>query len=285
MVSMSNLEEIKKAITKTPLISFSAVKLMKIINSEKHSGSDIANIISTDSSLSAKVLKQVNSATYGLKSPCDSIQQAVIMLGKKELYILAIKGCSEAIYQRSLPFYEIKKGDLWKNSLKIAFAAKHLTEYSTQKMDPEISFTGGILCDMGKTALGQFLLNSQDKITEAVKDKTLAFNDIEKKILGIDHTEVGKILSVNWELPESLQNCIEFHHTPNNANEEYRHHAYVIHLADYIATMDNENENPDINSFVFHLAEDYPNFVDIDADGISEIIQKIHADIEKFTSG
>lgn len=61
------------------------LRLIKCLNTEEDNLDDIENIIKTDTSLSYKLLKFINSAHFGLKNSISSIRKALVLLGKKEL--------------------------------------------------------------------------------------------------------------------------------------------------------------------------------------------------------
>jgi HD-like signal output (HDOD) protein len=59
------------------------------------------------------------------------------------------------------------------------------------------------------------------------------FLEAENKILGINHTKVGRDLAARWSLPDSLIDTIQYHHDPVAAahNIEVTH---IVYLADLI---------------------------------------------------
>ena len=77
----SPMKEIVEAVKGTPLLSQSAFHLVSKVSDESYSSKNLVAIIERDSSLTAEILKTVNSATYGLKRAVDSVAQAVFLLG------------------------------------------------------------------------------------------------------------------------------------------------------------------------------------------------------------
>ena len=59
------------------------------------------------------------------------------------------------------------------------------------------------------------------------------FSEVEKEILGLDHTQVGDKLARKWSFPESLCDIIRNHHRPEKA-ARYLELAHVVYLADLL---------------------------------------------------
>jgi HD-like signal output (HDOD) protein len=76
----------------------------------------------------------------------------------------------------------------------------------------------------------QALLMSVDAIDDA------GLYLCERRLMGFDHAAVGVALARNWGLPRSLQECIEFHHEPERA-EEYPLEVATVHIANSVAVL------------------------------------------------
>jgi HD-like signal output (HDOD) protein len=57
---------------------------------------------------------------------------------------------------------------------------------------------------------------------------------VEQEIIGFDHGAVGGELLRQWNLPPSLCEAVEFHHTPRFA-KLYPKEAAIIHIANFLA--------------------------------------------------
>ena len=63
-------------------------------------------------------------------------------------------------------------------------------------------------------------------------------------MFGLDHTQVGLELAKKWNFPSLLQDCIRYHHTPEQSSSHLE--VSCVHIANAIAIM-NEFEGDDIN--------------------------------------
>ena len=82
-----------------PSYEFTYIKLLKELNKDRISITNLERLFKNDVSLSYKLLKVVNSAHYSMKRKITSIRDAVMILGEREfkkwIYIITLKSMSE----------------------------------------------------------------------------------------------------------------------------------------------------------------------------------------------
>jgi HD-like signal output (HDOD) protein len=64
----------------------------------------------------------------------------------------------------------------------------------------------------------------------------ISLSEAEQRVLGFDHAQVGAELIRQWQLPQSLYECVAFHHQPAAA-DVFRFEAAIVHLANTLAVM------------------------------------------------
>jgi HD-like signal output (HDOD) protein/nitrogen-specific signal transduction histidine kinase len=195
-----------------PSLPHIIVKLMEACHDENGSLGDIAEILTNDPSLCAKVLRLVNSAYYGLGSRVEGIDQAVAYLGTDAVKNIAI--CS-AVYQA----FNSRKGDsgfnlkvFWWHSLKCALLSRIFAREIAYG-SPEEAFVAGLLHDIGKLALW---VNFSDKYTELNKQyehrpEMLAAGESQ---LGATHSQIGAWLLDRWKFQSFVADSALYHHEP-----------------------------------------------------------------------
>ncbi len=277
-------QNIVDSIYNQPLISNSAIQLINVIGDKHHSSADTIQIIECDISLTAQILKIVNSASYGLNKPIETLAQAVIFLGEGELFRLAVQACAGSVLKNALPFYESEPGVLWAHSLKTGLAAKYLAPLVKESINAEIAFTGGILAEIGKLVIGQFLMTRQEEIYDFLnKDESFDnFLLLERKFLGTDHCQVGGELAIHWKLPEVLCQCIANHHSPRLAKDEFKSHAYIVHISDMVAMMSGKDNG--IDCLTYPLDPDYVKYINIESSQLARIVLDVDKDFAKIKS-
>ncbi len=79
-----------------PSLPHILIKLIELCNKEESELKDISQVINKDSSLSAKVMRMVNSSFYGLPKRLTNIEQALVLLGTDTIKNIAV---SASVYQ------------------------------------------------------------------------------------------------------------------------------------------------------------------------------------------
>lgn len=166
-----------------------------------------------------------NSAFFGLSSPVSNLNDAVTQLGFQQIYQIAVAASSSRTLSPPQKGYAIDQGELWKHSVTAALAAQLLAR--AQGENESIVFTGALLHDIGKIILSEALEKNYADLLHEAKTSTQPLVDIEKKILGVDHAQVGGRLLDRWKFPPNLVAAVWFHHCPRAAAGHERLASYI----------------------------------------------------------
>ena len=172
---------------------------------------DIADIVSNDPAISAKLLRLANSAAYGFLSKINNVHSAITLLGMRETYMAVLTSAVIDITESSRHF---DHESYWRSSMFCAAAARNIATASGHKRKAGV-FTAGLLADIGRFALSEVAPIRYSKIDPNLMGQELAAT--EEKALGISHSEAGHILAVHWKMPEEISEPIRFHHRPELA--------------------------------------------------------------------
>ena len=153
MVAKISQEELQKIVKSVPMLSVSATRLLQIAAKADHDLQDVISLVKTDANLTARVLKIVNSAAFGLINHITSIDRAVSYLGERIIVSIALGDCAGKLFAKELSGYEADRGDLWKHDLRTAIAAREVVTQSGADISPELAFTAGLLHDIGKALI------------------------------------------------------------------------------------------------------------------------------------
>lgn len=217
--------EVIKDVRSLPTIPGVIVKVLSLLDDNSTPFKEISRLISSDQTLSARILRLANSPFYGLPSHVSTIPAAMVMLGAK-----AVKGLALT----SILFEMTDKNALgfWEHSLGTATVANIIAKRLEVTKPEEVS-TAALLHDIGKVIIKTKLGEDYADLPARVKEKEISILEAELELLGVDHAEVGGWAVGIWGLPEALCEPISCHHDVEKS-EAYRIETAVIHLADVL---------------------------------------------------
>ncbi len=231
-VRTATIEEIKSAIDELKPIPQVALKVLRLMDENRYDVEAIANEIHKDQVITARMLQLANSAMFGAKRSITSLDHAVVFLGQDLLVKLVLTAAVQGYYEQSIMGYALCKGGVYYHSIGCAQVAELLAR-TTGKEDPARAYTAGLLHDIGKVALDQFVASAYPLFYRDLVEAKDSVLSIEQQLLGMDHTQVGSLLARQWSLPSVLEQAIRYHHRPDNA-EANAELAAIVYLADLL---------------------------------------------------
>lgn len=225
-------EEIVREIDELPQFPENIVYLQKLINDPDSEITDIARQISMDPSLTADLLKIVNSASYPLPKRVDNIVEAVKMVG--------IRALQNLLYSYgTLSLLDGGQKWLWNHSYRTAFFAYQLARNRKVKKDAlDDAYVGGILHDMGKIVFSHVHPQLLDKISSFCVDRGIERNFIEDLSAGLNHSEIGAMIAKKWNFPTVLVEAIRWHHEPTECPDAYADVVNTVYLANALCGLE-----------------------------------------------
>jgi putative nucleotidyltransferase with HDIG domain len=202
------------SIKKLPTFSTTVVRLSAILNDPEASVGEFEAIILPDVALTANLLRLANSAYFGLPRRIGSTREAVTLLGIKRVYELSAMAAIEAVVPARLPGYGIDAAAYWCHSVAVAVLAERLSK-DKKLAAPALTFTAGLMHDIGKLVISQFLAKAQTELQQEMTDQGKSLVEGEREILGADHGEVGAAVARSWNLPKEVERVAGAHHDPD----------------------------------------------------------------------
>lgn len=188
----------------------------------------LAEIVSRDPPMSARVLQIVNSAYFGLERRITSIREAVTFLGVDALKGLALT--SHVFSSANAPTHVAAALErLQRSSMAVARLAKGFVP------DPDRSeetFSAAIVHDVGKIVLTMSMSEAYREVAAEVMRSRRPTHVVERERLGVTHAAVGAYLLGVWGLPIPIVEAVAYHHEPSLAPEEVREIVAAVHVAD-----------------------------------------------------
>ncbi|MCR4425622.1 MAG: HDOD domain-containing protein [Firmicutes bacterium] len=232
-LSLTQLVEAVEDLKPLPAIATRVIQLTEDIDSDI---SDIADAISSDQAITARLLRLSNSPFYGFARRTTTVREAVVRLGLAAIRSQVLIIASGDLLRRKLGGYSLEGLGLWRHSLAAAVCSRKLAARARSPLGEEF-FTAGLLHDVGKVILHQHVRSAYEEILEAVSTSKAAWNEAESAVLGFDHALVGEQVALKWNLPQVLVEAIRHHHDPEQADSDGRLHACAVHIADAVCLM------------------------------------------------
>jgi putative nucleotidyltransferase with HDIG domain len=144
----------------------------------------------------------VNSPFFGLRQTINSIDRAVVLLGFNTLKNIALVAATTAYYNKNFEMYKLSGTELFNHAYRVALIAEEFS--AACGVDKDLIFLAGLLHDIGKILLADFLV------------KPVQTSDDEVRQLGTDHQSVAELILKRWQLPEDIIQIVKSHHAPQN---------------------------------------------------------------------
>jgi putative nucleotidyltransferase with HDIG domain len=227
-----NTAEIVKQIDGLPTLPIVALKIGEVIHSKNVSVNQIAELLKSDPSISAKLLRLVNSPYFGIPGGVADVARAIPFVGFNTLYQLVL-GISV------LEALNVPGGarSLWMHSLTVATAARELAT-ELRCPDDGACFTAGLLHDMGKIALAKVAPERFAEACKLVADEGIAQEEAERRAGIAPHDRIGAHLAKTWRFPANLATPIEQHHSVHKAAVRERLAPNLRTITEIVAAAD-----------------------------------------------
>ena len=205
-------------------------QISESLKNPRSSAAYVAEVISKDVALSAKLLKMVNTPFYGFPSKIDTLSRAVTIVGTNQLTNLAL-GVSVITAFENVPeeFFTLK--DFWHHSVTCGIVARQLANKVGLQGDEKF-FVAGLLHDVGRLVM---LRNHPKESTEVLRQAKVGRRpliEVERNLWGCTHAEIGGRILKSWRLPAFLEVLVHHHHNPLDCSMPKE--AAVVHVADFI---------------------------------------------------
>jgi len=207
------------------------LEISQVIGDPRSSAVHVANVISKDTSLSAKLLRMVNSAFYNFPYKIDTISRAVTIIGSRQLSTLAL-GTSVVTSFQGIRKDLVDMESFWKHSIACGVGGRMIASFKNIP-NTERLFVAGLLHDIGRLILYQRIPEPMSRIILKAKENQELLRSVEDEVLRFDHADVGGMLFKKWKLPLAMEQAVAYHHNP--LDSPYLLEASIIHLSDILA--------------------------------------------------
>ncbi len=171
----------------------------------------VAQAVSRDPAITAKILRIANSAFYAQRRPSQNLRQALVIIGLNAALTLALSFSLVSSF-RALRPTGIDYPRFWRRSLLGATAARAFSELAKVGQAEDI-FLAGLLQDISVLALDRASRDFYAKLPQGAAHADWIAYEVQQ--LGKDHAFYSALLLKSWNLPERIWQAVEHSHTPH----------------------------------------------------------------------
>lgn len=229
-------QTLEKKLADLPPLPAIVTRIMQTVNNPNTSADELNKLISLDQGLASKLLRIVNSAYYGFPKRISTITHAVVILGFNTVRNLVLGVSAFGMLSKKAEGQGLNRVQFWEHSIAVAVGSSLLAKKKKPKTRSivEEAFITGLLHDIGQLFLDCYFPVQYAVTLVYAERQNISMLEAEKKVLGIDHTIVGKKIAEQWNFPPSLVACIGSHHQPL-AGSDYFEPSALVHAADWLA--------------------------------------------------
>jgi len=280
-MNQDKLEEIVGKVQKLPTLPSVANKITSLINDPTCTAIRLAEVINKDQSLTTRVLRLVNSAFYSLSAEVTNVKHGIALLGFKTISQMVI---SISVFDVFAGKYgeEFDRRGFWKHSIGCGVISKIVAQRVKYPKEDDC-FTAGLLHDIGKVVLDQYLHEDMIQVIQRTREKEIYFVDAEQEVLGLNHADIGGQVMKKWNIPIPVLVAVQHHHqVPKERNGSSFSQDLIVdivRLSDVICKCGNIGYTGDSTNPV--LEEELWERLPLDDKSIDEVVQTGAEEIEK----
>lgn len=220
-------------------------ELSRMLSDANTSLQEAGELISQDIVLSSKILKMANSALFSLRSPAQSVKQAVPLLGSSAVSSLVFSQSMANTFKGAAGGEEFFE-ELNQHSIAVATATTRiLANWKAGRELIEKSIFCGMAHDLGKLVLARYAPEKWTQIQTELQTGEKTDIELEREMIGLTHADLTAYLLAIWGFPNDQIIAIGFHHEPSRFSESEFGLMGALHIAENCCRSESEKENFD----------------------------------------
>ena len=211
------------------------VRIKAVIYDPNSTMTDVANVLSHDPAICARMLKVANSAFFSVPSKVETVKAAIRLLGTQQVHDLVLAATITRTFP-DIPDNLISMEDYWVNSLRCGLLARLLAE-RCKSTHRERFFLGSLLHDTGHLIMYQTVPEESREALISARQENRPLYLVERDIIGCDYGQVGSELMQSWNFPDNWIQAVRYQNEPAEA-QDFSFEASIMHLSVRMKDMD-----------------------------------------------
>ncbi len=182
---------------------------------------EIVGLVQVDPALTFQIIRLGNSAYYGLKQRCASLEQAVAQIGFGDIHRLVGWVAARHVCQQDLPAYQMSARHFWGNAVATGQLMAALATRSGR--DPRQAYATGLMRNLGRIVINNYI-GAVHYPGPTIAPDLVAW---EKSTYDLTAAEVGAVLLEYWRFSPDTVTAVRTHQNPGLTDPS----AAQLHLA------------------------------------------------------
>ncbi len=249
-------------------------RLAELAGNDASQTREMVQVLEQDPALSAKLLRIVNSAGFGLRQQCTSVKHAVTLMGSKHLYQMATTASVLDMFDSDSQFAI----QILEHSALVGAFARYFGSHLA--LPTEELFTVGVLHDIGKLMLLDTMPERYHHLLEQTDGQADALHILERAAFGFDHGVLAAHVLKAWNIPEPIPKVVAWLHQPARAYESsslLSGLVQTVRLADALVyAIGNGATREDVAELARHEAANYLDISEAQLGSMWDELQSLH---------
>jgi len=231
-----------------PTLPAMAQKIIQLDTNPYAHGEDLAKLIESDSTLSEQIIRYAQTASYNKDPSIVTLRQCMSRGLSYDLVMNIALAISTVRAFKITSHGPLGLQSFWRHATYSATLIHGLCTLLPRKRSIQTgkAILSGIIHNIGHLALGDLFPKQFASLNAALGDNNAdtPISDLEQRMFGITHSEIGHWLAELWNMPSDICTAIKYHHDANY-NGPYREYAHLVYLADTLLAQHNIGDSID----------------------------------------
>jgi len=266
-------EKLLLEIERIPALPENVIKLQQMCNNPATTIDEISQKVGMDPAITSDLLRLSNTAGFISGKRVETINEAIITIGLKNLSTLLYVNEAQKIMDKQYKKFE----KIWEHCQKTAFYAKQIASIYKFNDITEHVFLAGLLHDIGKIILLSTDLAIVHKISDIIKNSRIRISSVlEETSVGLSHATIGASITKKWGFPQYIIDTIRFHHSPFLEKTQFQDIINIVYLANMLVGIENRKYFP---SYIeFNILKKFKITDEKDFQAIQNLLKNNYAD-------
>jgi len=229
------LEAVLARIKEISTLPHIALAVIDVAKRPDAGAADLKAVVEGDPALSARVVRMVNSAAFGVRTTVTNLHQAISFLGFNQVRNLAMTASVSEIFKKDAEIGAYKRSGLWRHMVSVGIGSR-LVARRLGLHAFEDAFLAGLLHDIGIILIDQHLHDDFEQLMHRVTHGSV-LTELEREILGFDHCQLGERVAEEWRFPVATRAAIRWHHQSLRYNGEGADLVRCVEVANVICSV------------------------------------------------